>query len=237
LCNDIPQNFFAFKTKEYATVIEKIFGTCIRNIPSKEKVLYLTFDDGPHEYCTPKVLDLLSQHHVYATFFVVAEALQRNLSAGRSIVAQGHNLGNHSLDHKYHHFFRNDRHLKNWVGRARDVIEQSLQVQTIGFRSPLGIQTPHLRMALRDLQYPLVHWNQRFFDTQRGLPRTAIFNRISQFQPGDILLLHDTHITYRHSFLEGLELLLIHSKKAGFTFKVIPNDLVPFNLKLTAHCL
>lgn len=218
-------------------MLDKIFGTCIRNIPSTEKILYLTFDDGPHEYCTPKVLDLLSQHHVHATFFVVAEALQRNLSVGRSIVAQGHNLGNHSLDHKYHHFFGNDRYLMNWVGRARDVIEQSLQVQTIGFRSPLGIQTPHLRMALRDLRYPLIHWNQRFFDTQRGLPRTAIINRIPQFQPGDILLLHDTHIKYRHSFLEGLELLLTYSKKAGFTFKAIPNNLVPFNLKLTARCL
>ena len=222
---------------EPATVLEKIFGTCIRNIPSREKVLYLTFDDGPHESCTPKVLDLLSQHRVHATFFVVAETLQRNLSVGRSIVAQGHNLGNHSLDHKYHHFFGNDRYLKNWVGRARDFIEQSLQVQTIGFRSPFGIQTPHLRMALRDLQYPLVHWNQRFFDTQRGLPRNTIINRISQFQSGDILLLHDTHIKYQQSFLEGSELLLTESKKAGFTFKAIPNNLFPFNLKLTDRCL
>ncbi len=218
-------------------VIEKIFGTCIRNIPSTENVLYLTFDDGPHEYCTPTVLDLLARHQVQATFFVVAEALQRNLSVGRSIVAQGHHLGNHSLDHKYHHFFGNDRYLKKWVGRARDFIEQSLQVQTIGFRSPLGIQTPHLRMALRDLQYPLVHWNQRFFDTQRGLPRTAILHRVPQFQSGDILLLHDTHIKYGHSFLEGLEFLITYTKKVGFTFKVIPSDLVPSNLEVTARCL
>ena len=218
-------------------MLDKIFGTCIRNIPSREKVLYLTFDDGPHESCTPKVLDLLSQHLVQATFFVVAEALQRNLSVGRSIVAHGHNVGNHSLDHKYHHFFSHKRYLMDWVGQARDFIEQALQVQTIGFRSPWGIRTPFLGMALRELRCPLVHWNQRIFDTQRGLPRTAIFNRIPQFQPGDILLLHDTHIKFQQSFLEGLELLLTYSKKAGFTFKAIPNNLVPFNLKLTARCL
>lgn len=144
-------------------MIDKIFGACIRNIPSTEKVLYLTFDDGPHEHCTPKVLHLLSHHHVHATFFVVAETLRRNLSLGHSIVAHGHNVGNHSLDHKYHYFFLNDRYLMNWVGQARDFIEQALQVQTIGFRSPLGIRTPHLGMALRELQYPLVLWNQRFF--------------------------------------------------------------------------
>jgi peptidoglycan/xylan/chitin deacetylase (PgdA/CDA1 family) len=208
-------------------VIEKILGTCIRNIPSTEKILYLTFDDGPHEHCTPKVLDLLSQYHVPATFFVVAKALQRNLSVGHSIVANGHHVGNHSMDHQYHHFFLNDRHLMKWVGHARDVIEQSLQVQTIGFRSPLGIRTPHLGIALRKLQYPLIHWNQRFFDTQRGLPKTAVVNNISRFRSGDILLLHDTHSQHHQSFFEGLELLLIHAQKAGFTFQAIPDNLIP----------
>lgn len=200
-------------------------------------MLYLTFDDGPHEHCTPKVLDLLTQHQVPATFFVVAETLQKNLSVGRSIVAQGHRIGNHSLDHKYHHFFLNDRYLMNWIERARNSIEQSLQVQTIGFRSPLGIQTPHLRMALWKLQYPLVHWNQRFFDTQIGLSRTAVLKRVSQFRAGDILLLHDTHIKYHQSFLEGLGLLLIDAQKAGFSFKTIPDNLIPSNLKLPTPAL
>ncbi len=218
-------------------MFETIFGTCIRKIPSKEKVLYLTFDDGPHESCTPKVLDLLSKHSVHATFFLVGEALQKNLSVGRSIVAQGHQVGNHSWDHKYLHFFRHKRYLMNWIGRARDFIEQSLQVQTIGFRSPLGIQTPDLRMALRNLHYPLVHWNRRFFDTQRGLPRTAILKSISRFRPGDILLLHDTHIIYQESFLEGLELLLTSSKQAGFTFKVIPKNLVSYTGKTVQESL
>lgn len=213
-------------------MIEKILGTCIRSIPSKEKVLYLTFDDGPHEHCTTKVLDLLSQHQVQATFFVVAEALQKNCSVGRSIVAQGHGVGNHSLDHKYHHFFLNDRFLMKWVTRARDIIEQSLQVQTIGFRSPLGIRTPHLGIALRKLKYPLIHWNQRFFDTQRGLPSKAIVNRVSHFRSGDILLLHDTHSKHHKSFFEGLELLLINAQQAGFSFKALPNNLVDRNDKL-----
>ena len=218
-------------------MFEKFFGTCIRNIPSNEKVLYLTFDDGPHDSCTPKVLDLLAQHRVHATFFVVAETLQRNLSVGRSIVAHGHSVGNHSLDHKYHHFFTHNGYLMGWVGQARECIEQALQVQTIGFRSPLGIRTPDLGIALRKLQYPWVHWNQRFFDTQRGLPRAVIVNRIPELQAGDILLLHDTHIKYEQSFFEGLELLLTDSKKAGFTFKAIPHDLHPSNLKLRTNCL
>ncbi len=215
-------------------MIEKILGPCIRRIPSKGKVLYLTFDDGPHEQCTPKVLDLLMQHQAQSTFFVVAEALQKHCSVGRSIVAQGHGIGNHSLDHTYHRFFLNDRFLMKWVTRARDIIEQSLQVQTIGFRSPLGIRTPHLGIALRKLHYPLVHWNQRFFDTQRGLPRTAIIGKISRFRSGDILLLHDTHNRHHESFLEGLEFLLIQAQQAGFSFKAIPNNLVLADDKLPA---
>lgn len=210
-------------------MIEKVLGTCIRSLPSTEKILYLTFDDGPHEPCTPKVLELLATHQAQATFFVVANALKRHLSTGQSIVAQGHRIGNHSLDHHYHHFFGNDRYLMNWVGRARDVIEQSLQVQTIGFRSPFGIRTPHLGIALRKLHYPLIHWNQRFYDTQRGLPRTVIVKKVPQFQSGDILLLHDTHRKFHQSFLTGLELLIIRAKQAGFTFKAIPNSFISSN--------
>ena len=212
-------------------MFEKFFGTCIRNIPSSEKVLYLTFDDGPNEFCTPKVLDLLAHHQVPATFFVVAETLKRNLSVGRSIVDHGHSIGNHSLDHKYRHFFTHNSYLMGWIGRARNLIEQGLQVKTIGFRSPLGIRTPDMGIALRKLQYPWVHWNQRFFDTQRGLPKAVIAHKIPKLQSGDILLLHDTHIKYQQSFLEGLELLLTDSQKAGFIFKAIPNDLDPSNRK------
>ena len=213
-------------------MLKKFFGTCIRKIPSDEKVLYLTFDDGPHESCTPKVLDLLAHHRVHATFFVVAETLQKNLSVGHAIVSQGHSVGNHSLDHKYRHFFTHNSYLMGWIGRARDLIEQALAVRTIGFRSPLGIRTPDMGIALRKLQYPWIHWNQRFFDTQRGLPRAVILNKTRQFQSGDILLLHDTHIKFQESFLEGLELLLTDAKKAGYTFKAIPNDLHPSNPKL-----
>jgi peptidoglycan/xylan/chitin deacetylase (PgdA/CDA1 family) len=162
---------------------------------------------------------------------VVANTLGRNLSVGRSIVAHGHHVGNHSLDHKYHYFFLNDWYLMNWVKRARDFIEQSLQVKTIGFRSPFGIRTPHLGIALRNLQYPLVHWNQRFFDTQRGLPQTVILNRIPQFKSGDILLLHDTHRKYQLSFMKGLEVLLVRAQKEGFSFKAIPNDVASCHVR------
>ena len=216
---------FPFHKKAPVSMIEKVLGACIRSLPSTEKVLYLTFDDGPQESCTPKVLERLSHHQAQATFFVVANALRRHLSTGRSIVAQGHHIGNHSLDHQYHHFFGNDRYLMNWIGRARDIIEQSLQVHTIGFRSPFGIRTPHLGIALRKLHYPLVHWNQRFYDTQRGLPQSLLLKRIPQFQSGDILLLHDTHKQNLPSFLEGLECLLINAHRAGFTFKGLPADM------------
>ena len=215
-------------------MIEKFWGTCIRNIPSTGKILYLTFDDGPHEYCTPRVLNLLLQYQAKATFFVVADALHHNLAIGRSIVAHGHTIGNHSLDHKYHHFFGNTRYLMNWISRARDSIEQSLQIQTVGFRSPLGLRTHHLGTVLQNLEYPLIHWNQRFYDTRWGLPRTILSLRIPQFQAGDIILLHDTHRKYHQSFLEGLETLLVNSLHAGFSFQSIPSNLAPCNLKLLA---
>jgi len=206
-------------------VLNKFLGNCIRQIPSTEKILYLTFDDGPHEQCTAKVLEILSQHNVQATFFLVADNLGRNLSLGQLIVAHGHRVGNHSLDHKYHHFFGNEKYLKRWIGKSRDFIEHSLEVETVGFRSPLGIRTPHLGMALRSLQYPLVHWKQRFFDTRNGLPRIEVQKVLPTLRSGDILLLHDTHTEHLESFLDGLEYLLCQAKHRGFKFNAVPYDL------------
>ncbi len=215
-------------------MIEKIFGVCIRRIPSRDRIIYLTFDDGPHEHCTPKVLEVLAQHQIKATFFIVAETLQKNLSTGRLTVDQGHRIGNHSLDHKYRHFFCHKRYLMKWVTRSREIIEQTLQVETIGFRSPSGIWTPDLALALKALHYPLVHWSQRFFDTQRGLLRKDVRRVVNKLRTGDILLLHDSHTHRRDSFLEGLDFLLTEIKQRGFTFMPIPYNLFPFSLKDSA---
>lgn len=68
------RTYFLLKEIGNKSVDGKNFKTCIRNIPSREKVLYLTFDEGPHEHGTPPVLDLLLQHQAPATFFLVANA-------------------------------------------------------------------------------------------------------------------------------------------------------------------
>ena len=219
------QKMMGVKLQWSGCVLNKFLGNCIRHIPSPEKVLYLTFDDGPHEQCTPQVLDILLRQNVQATFFLVAENLGRNLSVGRLIVAHGHRVGNHSLDHNYHHFFGNKTYLMKWIVHARDFIEHSLEVDTVGFRSPLGIRTPHLGMALRSLQYPLVHWKHRFFDTRNGLPRRKVRKVLSTLHSGDILLLHDTHTEHQESFLDGLEYLLCQAKHCGFKFDALPYDL------------
>lgn len=107
-----------------------------------------------------------------------------------------------------------------WVTRAQDIIEQSLQVQTIRFRSPLEIPR-------RKLQYLLRHRNQPFFDTQRGLPKTVIANSFLRFRSEDILLLYVAHRKFYQSFFEGLEFFLTNAQQAGFTFKAIPGNIIP----------
>jgi hypothetical protein len=90
----------------YSKLCDMFMGPCIHNIPSYDLTIYLTFDDGPCLGCTDKVLDLLHEYEVKATFFVIVEKAEDNLDIISRMKKEGHAIGNHSLDHSYSNFFR-----------------------------------------------------------------------------------------------------------------------------------
>src|SRR5215475_7640909 len=88
----------AYKVSKSRTF--QFFGDIIPRVNTRQKVVALTFDDGPTPGLTEEVLSILNEEGVKATFFVIGEDLERNLEEGRKIVAAGHELGNHSYSHK-----------------------------------------------------------------------------------------------------------------------------------------
>ena len=195
----------------------------IRQIAGPQKILYLTFDDGPRPSGTPEVLQLLEQKKVRGTFFLVAARAQAQPELVQSIIRQGHAIGNHSLDHRYGVFFQGTAAMKSWIQQAELVFDQMGLPPRVGFRPPNGILTPKVFQAVRELQMPLILWNTRFYDSLWTWTRAKAMKALATIEPGSIVLLHDVQRPANQAtFLETLSLFIDEARRLGFEFEVLP---------------
>lgn len=126
--------------------------------------LRLSFDDGPTPGLTEAVLDLLRQHGVHATFFVLTHKARRCPDLVRRIIAEGHTLGLHGEDHRVA-LFRSAADLKASLGRARDELSVLAGQPITLYRPSHGWKNLALLRALRDLRLRLVFWDHGVWDT------------------------------------------------------------------------
>lgn len=153
----------------------------------------ITIDDGPDPDITPRVLDLLEQHQVKATFFCVGERVLRYPELAREIVRRGHVIENHSQRHRHHFSVMGPRGLAQEIGQAQHSIAGVIGVAPRFFRAPAGLRNPLLEPVLTRLGLRLASWTRRGFDTASH-DAGAVLDRLTRnLGPGDILLLHDGH--------------------------------------------
>lgn len=198
----------------------------IRTLPDPgRKILDPTFDDGPHRGSTEPVLESLGRHGIHATFFVIAEKAQKEVSFTREIQSAGHAIGNHSLDHRYSRFFGGRRALREWIATAETNLSQVLGEPTVGFRPPAGVRTPELHKALKEIRMPLILWNTRFYDAVFPWTVSRAMKSVGRARSGDIVLLHDRQEqTALPSFIKTLDCYLSEAKAAGFEFGILTRE-------------
>lgn len=200
-------------------------GRPVRRTFAKSPVLHLTFDDGPDEISTPQVLDLLNDLQVKATFFTVAEKAIAHPEIIKRILANGHTIGNHSLDHKYKAFFGGLKAMKSWISRSEEKLSSITGTKTVGFRPPAGIRTPELARALAELNIPLVLWNCRFYDTVFKWTESKAKKSLIGTQSGSIILLHDRQSPQKLPlFLKTLRAYITSARQTGFEFAPLTRE-------------
>jgi peptidoglycan/xylan/chitin deacetylase (PgdA/CDA1 family) len=211
-------------------IYDFLTGRCLRNIsfPGENKAsVYLTFDDGPDYDCTPKVLELLKRHEIKATFFVIGNKAKESKDIIERMLLAGHSIGNHTIDHNTTRYFSGPSGIKKWITSSEELLQNDLGISSIGFRSPVGIKTPALNIALKTLNMPLILWNVRFYDTRYGLNVKSVKNKLPDIKAGSIILLHDTHQgAKQNEFLKALEFLIVETKKKGLQFEVLEKNKV-----------
>lgn len=150
----------------------------------------LTFDDGPHPETTPRLLALLAERGLKATFFVVGRQCEAHPELLAQILEQGHDVGNHTYSHDVLFALRSKKQVRAEIQRCQQVLADQ-GVRTRAFRPPVSITNPRLWGALQAEDLHCVHWSVRARD--RGNRRVQDLARriLGRIRGGDIALLHD----------------------------------------------
>jgi len=179
----------------------------------------LTFDDGPDPERTPAILDTLAEFGVHATFFVIGRYLERHQALGRRIVAEGHELGNHSWAHlPWQNFYSRRAHQAD-IERTADLIRTvSGSPREPLYRPPVGLKSPELARAALARQLRVVAWSVHSRDTFARRWQAVARRVLNRIRGGDIVLLHDGHAVegrHRDNALQALPLILCGLQAQG----------------------
>ena len=159
---------------------------------SKQRVVALTFDDGPDQVMTPKVLDVLKKYNIKATFFLVGANIDKNSEIVKRMVAEGHIVANHTYSHRGVFPLSSKQCVMNELQQCNEAIKSCVGVWPKLFRPPFGVTNPIIGNAVRTADMTAIGWSIRSLDTVKGKSRSEICRRVeSRLHSGAIILLHD----------------------------------------------
>ncbi len=162
-------------------------------VRTSRKVVAITFDDGPHGENTPRLLDMLKARNIKATFYVVGNMVKYNPHLLARMIAEGHEIGNHTVKHNMLDRM-SDEALLAELRAAHDQIVEACGVAPRTMRPPGGaIKKDQKALMLRELGYPTIMWSVDPLDWKRPGPSVVASRLINGAAPGGILLVHDLH--------------------------------------------
>ncbi|MEO6948965.1 MAG: polysaccharide deacetylase family protein, partial [Ginsengibacter sp.] len=198
--------------------LRKMYPECIWKIPTEEKILYLTFDDGPSPNATYFVLDELRRYNARATFFCVGKKVKENLETYKQILYEGHKVGNHTYDHLNGWKTPDKEYLEN-IEKASSIIDSPL------FRPPYGRITKFQLKAIENQKFQLttIMWSviSADFDTTVK-PENCYLNVVKNAKEGSIVVFHDSKKAFPNLRI-ALPQTLEYFASKGYTFKSIPS--------------
>lgn len=203
-------------------VVKFLFPKCAWSIATNEKVIYLTFDDGPIPLNTNFILDVLDQFNAKATFFCVGDNIRKFTEIGKEILDRGHVIGNHTFHHVQawktdKSTYLNDVNLfeEEFLAKYGESFYSKL------FRPPHGQLTPHLYRTLLKKDYKIIMWDLLSYDFDKRLNKKRAADVIKQkTRNGSIMVFHDNYKAEKNlSYL--LPDYLSHFSERGYAFKAI----------------
>ena len=212
---------FPIPTEFRAKIVKKIKSL------GEEKVIALTFDDGPWPHSTPQVLEILKKEDIRATFFWVGQYVQAYPELARQVVADGHAIGNHT----WHHWYRQlDRATSaHEIEDTAALIYKTTGIKTLVFRPPGGLLNNGVGEYAKEQSYVTVMWSVDSMDYRTFNAQQLVKNVIRKAEPGGIVLMHDGGGN-RSATIEALPQIIAQLKQLGYSFVTVP-QLLEMNQK------
>ncbi len=186
---------------------------------SPQKRIALTFDDGPSDEYTAEILDILKEHQIKATFFVIGKNAEAHPDLLKRTVAEGHEIGNHTYSHPK---LRKIDEATLWaeISRADDLLYEIAGIRTTLFRPPEGIITPAVTAAAKQGGYRTVLWSVDTLDWALN-PVSQIVRTVGKkASDGGIILFHDW-VAGKSPTPEALRQVIPRLKAEGYEFVTV----------------
>ena len=198
-------------------LIQAFFNKLVWNIPSPDKTVYLTFDDGPTPKVTAWVLKILEDYSAMATFFCIGKNVAKHPDIYKQILLKGHSVGNHT----YHH-------LNGWKTNKRryllDIEQCAKEIDSCLFRPPYGrLRKVHFK-ALKD-KYSVIMWDVLSGDFDKRISNEkCLKNVVDKVKSGSVVVFHDS-LKAESKLRHVLPKVLYELSASGYVFKAIPNSI------------
>lgn len=225
--------FWLYETAE--SPANQIFGRTIVSGPADQKIVALTYDDGPNPPYTTQILDVLEREHVHATFFVVGQAVAAYPSVVRREMHDGDALGNHTWAHT-HMILMDPAQLADSLRRTDQAVYRAAGVHLRIMRPPFGARDWLVLNQVKKLGYTPVMWSVPLpRDWEDPSPQTIARRVLAYVQDGSIIVLHDGNrgivcdrtrpsakTCDRSSDIEATRIIVATLKRDGYQFVTVP---------------
>ncbi len=198
-------------------------------VNGKEKIAYLTFDDGP-SLVTPKILDILSKENVKASFFVIGKSVEAHPEIVKRAYDEGHYIANHTYSHNNSILYKSSESFLNEIKKTDIVIGKAIGVDgysSLIFRFPNGFMSPHYKSKkkeaaklLSQMNYAYIDWNCLNNDSIKKYTSSQLLNNLKQSSKNKdtlVILMHDTKDVSNSSL--ALEDSIEYLKGEGYSFR------------------
>jgi peptidoglycan/xylan/chitin deacetylase (PgdA/CDA1 family) len=198
--------------------VKKIYPSYYWDIKTREKILFLSFDDGPHPKATPFVLDQLRRYNARASFFCVGKNVDAYPSIFNRILEEGHSVGNHTY-----------QHVNGWKTAdseyLQDISKAAVKIDSILFRPPYGrirsFQAKNVAAAMKKTDAKIIMWDVLSGDFDENITgERCLQNVVLNARSGSIIVFHDSEKAFR-LLQYSLPLVLEYFSKKGYRFETL----------------